>query len=150
MGWISGRPGGRAAQRATARLAASRPLRLEPLEERIALTTLPAGFAETTLEGGLTNPTSMAIAPDGRIFVTEQGGSVRVISRDGDLLPSAFLTLSVNSTGERGLLGLAFDPNFTTNQFVYVYYTTSAAPIHNRVSRFTATFEPRKPLRHEP
>ena len=45
----------------------------------------------------------------------------------------------MNSSGERGLLGVAFDPNFATNNFVYVYYTTSASPIHNRVSRFTAS-----------
>jgi hypothetical protein len=44
----------------------------------------------------------------------------------------------VNASGERGLLGVTFDPDFATNQFVYVYYTTSTAPIHNRISRFTA------------
>jgi glucose/arabinose dehydrogenase len=47
--------------------------------------------------------------------------------------------LSVTSTGERGLLGVAFDPNFSANQFVYLYYTTSTSPIHNRISRFTAS-----------
>src|SRR5262249_23598462 len=41
--------------------------------------------------------------------------------------------------GERGLLGVAFDPDFASNQFVYVYYTTSTSPAHNRVSRFTAS-----------
>ena len=49
-----------------------------------------------------------------------------------------FHTLSVNNSGERGLLGVAFDPGFATNHFLYVYYTTSSAPIHNRVSRLTA------------
>src|SRR5262249_29149952 len=58
--------------------------------------------------------------------------------KNGVLLATPFVTLSVNSLGERGLVGVAFDPNFAINQFVYVYYTTSAAPIHNRVSRFTA------------
>jgi glucose/arabinose dehydrogenase len=57
---------------------ARRPAVVE-LEQRIALTVLPAGFVEDTLAGGLTQPTSMALAPDGRIFVTEQTGSVRVI-----------------------------------------------------------------------
>jgi glucose/arabinose dehydrogenase len=79
----------------------------------------------------------MAVAPDGRVFVAQQGGALRVV-RNGALLSQPFLTVSVNSSGERGLLGIAFDPNFATNNFVYVYYTTSAAPIHNRVSRFTA------------
>jgi glucose/arabinose dehydrogenase len=79
----------------------------------------------------------MAFAPDGRLFVTLQGGQLRVI-KNGALLPTPFMTLSVNSIGERGLLGVAFDPNFATNQFVYVFYTTASSPIHNRISRFRA------------
>jgi glucose/arabinose dehydrogenase len=86
----------------------------------------------------MANPTAMAIAPDGRIFVCQQTGELRVI-RDSTLLPTPFLTLSVDSAGERGLLGVAVDPNFAVNQYVYVYYTTAEAPIHNRVSRFTAS-----------
>jgi glucose/arabinose dehydrogenase len=100
--------------------------------------TLPSGFAETRVATGLANPTAMAIAPDGRIFVTQQGGALRVV-KNGALLAQPFLTVSVSSSGERGLLGVAFDPNFASNNFVYVYYTTSVAPIHNRVSRFTAS-----------
>jgi len=100
--------------------------------------TLPAGFAETRVATGLASPTAMAIAPDGRIFVTQQGGALRVV-KNGALLSQPFLTVSVNSSGERGLLGVAFDPNFASNSFVYVYYTTSGSPIHNRVSRFTAS-----------
>jgi glucose/arabinose dehydrogenase len=99
--------------------------------------TLPAGFTETQVVTGLDAPTAMAFAPDGRLFVAEQGGRLRVI-KDGALLSTPFLTVSVNSEGERGLLGVAFDPGFTFNKFVYVYYTTAASPIHNRVSRFTA------------
>jgi glucose/arabinose dehydrogenase len=79
----------------------------------------------------------MEIAPDGRIFVCQQGGSLRVI-KDGALLSTPFLTLSVDADGERGLLGVAFDPNFASNNFVYVYYTVLSNPRHNRVSRFTA------------
>src|SRR5690242_11363257 len=79
----------------------------------------------------------MEIAPDGRIFVCEQGGRLRVI-KNGALLPDPFLTLNVDSNGERGLLGVAFDPNFAANNFVYVYYTVPIEPRHNRVSRFTA------------
>ena len=99
--------------------------------------TLPPGFTETLVAGGLVRPTAMAIAPDGRIFVCEQDGRLRVI-RDGVLLDDPFHTLNVNSSGERGLLGVALDPNFASNHFLYVYYTTSSAPIHNRVSRLTA------------
>jgi len=100
--------------------------------------TLPAGFAETRIATGLASPTAMAFAPDGRLFVAQQGGALRVI-KNGALLTQPFLTVSVNSSGERGLLGVAFDPNFASNGFVYVYYTTSTAPIHNRLSRFTAS-----------
>ena len=100
--------------------------------------TLPSGFAETPLGGGqLTRATAMEIAPDGRIFVCLQDGVVRVI-KNGILLPTPFVSLSVNAVGERGLLGIAFDPNFATNQFVYLYYTATTPAIHNRVSRFTA------------
>ena len=100
--------------------------------------TLPTGFAETRVATGMPSPTAMAVAPDGRIFVAQQGGALRVV-KNGALLAQPFLTVSVNASGERGLLGVAFDPNFATNNFVYVYYTTSSAPIHNRVSRFTAS-----------
>jgi glucose/arabinose dehydrogenase len=53
-------------------------------------------------------------------------------------LSTPFLTVTVSSTGERGLLGVAFDPDFAVNQYVYVYYTATTPAIHNRVSRFTA------------
>lgn len=80
----------------------------------------------------------MEIAPDGRIFVCEQGGRLRVI-KNGALLATPFLTVNVDSSGERGLLGIAFDPSFgVLNNFVYVYYTVPSSPRHNRVSRFTA------------
>ena len=106
------------------------------LSSVVQAATLPAGFTETTI-GGISRPTAMEIAPDGRIFVCEQGGQLRVI-KNGALLPTPFLTLTVDSAGERGLLGVAFDPAFATNNFVYVYYTVPIEPRHNRVSRFTA------------
>jgi len=99
--------------------------------------TLPAGFAETIVATGLANPTAMEFAPDGRLFVTEQGGRLRVIKNDV-LLATPFVTLTVNASGERGLLGVTFDPNFATNHFVYVYYTATTPIVHNRISRFTA------------
>jgi glucose/arabinose dehydrogenase len=99
--------------------------------------TLPSGFTESLVASGLASPTAMQFAPDGRLFVAEQGGRLRVI-KDGALLPTPFLTLTVSSSGERGLLGVAFDPNFAVNRFVYVYYTATTAAVHNRISRFTA------------
>ncbi|MEY2501167.1 MAG: hypothetical protein QOI07_1501 [Verrucomicrobiota bacterium] len=105
---------------------------------QVRAATLPAGFSETQFGSNVgTSPTAMAFAPDGRLFVCLQGGQVRVI-KNGTLLAVPFVSLSVNSVGERGLLGVAFDPNFSLNQFVYLYYTTSTSPIHNRISRFTA------------
>jgi glucose/arabinose dehydrogenase len=99
--------------------------------------TLPAGFTEQLVAGNLSSPTAMQIAPDGRIFICLQGGQLRVV-KNGALLPAPFLTVTVSSAGERGLLGVAFDPDFATNQYVYVYYTATTPTIHNRVSRFTA------------
>ena len=99
--------------------------------------TLPSGFAETRV-AGIANPTAMTVAPDGRVFVAQQTGALRVI-KGGALLTQPFLTVSVNSSGERGLLGIAFDPDFASNNHLYVYYTTSSSPVHNRVSRFTAS-----------
>src|ERR1043165_8009198 len=99
--------------------------------------TVPSGFTDTLVAGGLVDPTAMALAPAGRIFVCQQGGALRVI-KNGALLPAPFLTVTVDSSGERGLLGVAFDPNFVSNQLVYIYYTATTPTIHNRISRFTA------------
>jgi glucose/arabinose dehydrogenase len=116
--------------------ARSRPA-IECLEQRWLPTTLPTGFAETIVSSGLSSPTAMAQAPDGRIFVCEQGGRLRVIEGN-QLLTAPFISLNVDSTGERGLLGVAFDPDFQSNNYVYVYYTVPGSPAHNQVSRLTA------------
>jgi glucose/arabinose dehydrogenase len=100
--------------------------------------TVPQGFTDSLVAAGLSNPTAMALAPDGRIFVCQQNGVLRVI-KNGALLSTPFLTVTVDSSGERGLLGIAFDPNFVSNQLVYVYYTATTPTIHNRISRFTAS-----------
>ena len=97
--------------------------------------TLPAGFSQVFM-GNVTSPTAMAFAPDGRLFILEQAGTVRIF-KNGAVLAQPFVTLSVNSSGERGLLGIAFDPSFSTNNFIYLYYTLSSAA-NNRISRFTA------------
>jgi glucose/arabinose dehydrogenase len=100
--------------------------------------TLPAGFIDIVVASGFTNVSSMAIAPDGRIFVCQQNGRVRVI-KNGAVLPSSFVSLGVNTANERGLVGIAIDPGFETNNFIYLHYTTNAgAQVVQRVSRFTA------------
>jgi glucose/arabinose dehydrogenase len=100
-------------------------------------TALPSGFGESTVVSGIWEATAMQFAPDGRLFVAGQGGFIQIV-KNGSLLSTPFISLSVNSEGERGLLGLAFDPNFTSNNYIYLYYTTSSSPLRNRVSRFTA------------
>ena len=77
----------------------------------LAVPTPPPGFIDTLVASSLEQGTAMAFDPSGRLFVTLQGGSVRVI-RDGQLLPTPFVTLSVDSANERGLLGITFDPSF--------------------------------------
>lgn len=97
---------------------------------------LPPGFTDTLVLSHLESPTVMEIAPDGRLFVAEKRGRVRVIV-DGILQPQPFLTLPVSDLNERGLVGLTLDPDFETNHFVYVYYTATYPIVHNRLSRFT-------------
>jgi glucose/arabinose dehydrogenase len=109
-----------------------------PAHHGRAATGLPAGFQDVLFVNGLSySSTAMEFAPDGRLFVAYQSGQLRVV-KNGTLLPTPFVSLSVNSSGERGLLGIAFDPNFATNRYVYVYYTATTPAIHNRISRFTA------------
>ncbi len=103
----------------------------------VAATELPTGFTDTEWVSGISRPYQMEFAPDGRLFVSQQGGRLRVI-KNGVLLATSFLTVSVDSRGDRGLIGIAFDPAFSTNHFVYVYYTAPLPVPHNRVSRFTA------------
>ena len=117
---------------------------IEGLESRVLLATVPAGFADTNnWVGGLGSiGTAMAFAPDGRLFVCQQDGRLRVVKTTpqatGQLLSTPFLTRSVDSSGERGLLGIAFDPGFLSNGYVYIYYTVPGTGVHNRVSRVRA------------
>jgi glucose/arabinose dehydrogenase len=99
-------------------------------------------FSLLQVASGLSFPTAMATAPDGRIFVTElMTGKIRVVTPTATppwLVQSApFATLPVVTGNEKGLLGIAVDPNFSQNRFVYAFYT-AAGPV-NRVVRFTAT-----------
>lgn len=101
--------------------------------------TPPSGtFQAVKVAGGLSSPTAMAFAPDGRLFVSEQGGTLRVI-KNGALLATPFHAFTVDASGERGLLGVAFDPAFGANGFLYCYHTVGGSPAHNRVSRLHAS-----------
>jgi glucose/arabinose dehydrogenase len=98
----------------------------------------PGGFPVTTVTArdgtafgvqviatGLEIPWSLAFAPDGRLFITERPGRVRIFA-NGQLLPDPALVLTdVYTTGESGVLGLALHPDFATNHFVYLTYTAN-------------------------
>lgn len=90
-----------------------------------------------TVASNLEIPWSIAFTPDGRIFLTERVGNVRVIE-NGKLLKEPAARINVARTGETGLLGIALDPDFANNRYVYLYYTYSELfSVYNRVSRFT-------------
>ena len=103
---------------------------------------LPNGFTYEVLVqpgSGLNDATAMAFAPDGRLFLTEKvTGHIRVF-RDGVLQAAPWATIAVTSGvswSEQGLLGIAIDPDFLVNRFVYVYYTdTDSTGTQNRIAR---------------
>jgi putative heme-binding domain-containing protein len=98
--------------------------------------SLPPGFEWQTIATGLTGTVALAAAPDGRVFVCEQTGTLRVI-KDDHLLPEPCLTLPVDSQWERGLIGVTIDPQFDVNHHIYVVYVAREPYPHHRVSRFT-------------
>lgn len=98
---------------------------------------LPEGFSIRSVATGLTGCTALETTADGRIFVCEQTGSLRVI-KGGKLLATPFVTVPVDSTWERGLIGVTVDPDFLRTPYVYVCYVAKEPFPHHRVSRFTA------------
>lgn len=97
--------------------------------------TLPQGFSKNeSWVSGLNSATAFTQAPDGRFFVAEQGGAVRVV-KNGALLAGAAHQLSVDATGERGLIGLTVAPDFASSGRLYVHYTSPQGGAHNRISR---------------
>jgi putative heme-binding domain-containing protein len=98
---------------------------------------LPPGFARECVAKGITGATAMETAPDGRVFICEQTGALRVV-KDNVLLPEPFVTIEVDSTWERGLIGVALDPRFARNGYVYVCSVFPTPHPHHRISRFTA------------
>jgi glucose/arabinose dehydrogenase len=100
--------------------------------------SLPPGFTQSLVVDGLNDPITMEFAPDGRLFVVEKSGWVRVV-QNGELLAAPFLDLDVDTFSDRGLLGLSLDPSFAENGYIYVFYSRPGRPGRNRVSRFTAS-----------
>ncbi|MGD8375397.1 MAG: DUF2341 domain-containing protein, partial [Acidobacteriota bacterium] len=98
---------------------------------RVPAATLPEGFQEEVVFTGLTAPTNVEFAPDGRIFVAEKSGLVKVFDGLSDPAPDvlADLRVQVHDFWDRGLLGLAVDPNFPASPYVYVLYTYNFDPL---------------------
>ena len=114
------------------------------LAESLPNTESPAGFSLTKIVDGLNVPTSAKFSPDGRIFVAEKGGVVKVI-KNGQVLAEPFYVVpNVNDYVDRGLLGLTLDPDFSLNGYVYLLYTYDnnpsdiAGPKTGRLLRVTA------------
>ncbi|MGH2797258.1 MAG: LamG-like jellyroll fold domain-containing protein, partial [Thermoleophilaceae bacterium] len=90
--------------------------------------TLPTGFQESVVFDGLTNPMVIRFAPDGRVFVGEKSGLIKVFGSLSDTSPTIFADLRTNvyNFWDRGLLGLALDPQFPADPYVYVLYAFDA------------------------
>ncbi len=113
---------------------------------------LPAGFVETLIATDL-NPNTMTFAPDGRLILCEKNGLLRMVTDDKMLKkPLLDITDRVDSWNERGLQSVCFDPEFSSNGWIYLYYTHNRDPrdsthqsSNNRVSRFTLKGETADP-----
>ncbi len=96
----------------------------------------PLNFQTTQIIGsGLNGPSGFEIAPDGRIFILERSGKVKIF-KNGTLLDTPFADLPSVDSGDRGLIGIAFDPDYDTNHYVYFYYT--GLDLLNKLVRFNA------------
>jgi len=103
------------------------------------------GFTQTvglqSFATGFTSPVEITHpVNDTRLFVVQQGGIIKIVNSDGTVNATPFLTLTsatISSGGERGLLGLAFHPNFATNGYFYVNYTNTAG--NTVIARYTVS-----------
>ena len=105
--------------------------------------TLPAGFEERTVMSGLSLPTAVTWAPDGRMFVAEKDGYVRVLNPDGTSTQVLDIFEHVRSEADRGLVGMTTDSDFANNHWLYLLYAydpvppPSGAPRTSRLTRVT-------------
>ena len=100
--------------------------------------TLPAGFSESIVLSGLTEPTAIRFSPDGRVFVAEKSGLIKVFANLSATTPTVFhdLRTNVHNFWDRGLMGLELHPNFPTVPSVYVLYTYNKDPNNSQVPRW--------------
>src|SRR5262245_38905244 len=94
------------------------------LAAELSAQTLPPAFRDKVVFSGLTMPTAMAFSPDGRVFVAEKSGIIKVYASLSATTPTVFADLRtrVYNYWDRGLLGLALHPNFPTTPSVYILY----------------------------
>ncbi|MEU7800886.1 ThuA domain-containing protein [Micromonospora arborensis] len=99
--------------------------------------TVWSNFEKRTLDDNTVDPMAMAVAPDGRVFYAQRGGQLKIFKPSTNSTVTAG-TLSVYTGGEDGLTGMALDPNFATNGYVYLYHSPASSSTDvNRVSRYT-------------
>ena len=100
--------------------------------------TLPAGFSESIVFSGLERPTAVRFSPDGRVFVAEKSGLIKVFATLSATSPTIFhdLRTNVHYYWDRGLMGLELHPNFPTIPSVYVLYTYNKDPNNAQVPRW--------------
>ena len=94
-------------------------------------TTLPSGFSDVTVFTGFTEPSKVQFAADGRVFVAEKGGLIKVFSSLSATTPTIYADLrsEVDDYWDRGLLGFALSPNFLTDHTFYVQYAYDHNPV---------------------
>ena len=105
-----------------------------------ARATLPAQFSEVTIASTFNLATHMVVAPDGRLFVCESTGVVRLVKNDA-LLPTPFATIPaarIEADGSRGLMGIALSPSFASDRYMYLAFT-GKSPLANRIVRIRAS-----------
>ncbi|MGW3897249.1 ThuA domain-containing protein [Micromonospora profundi] len=101
--------------------------------------TVWGNFEKRTLDDNTVDPMAMAVAPDGRVIYVQRGGQVKIFKPSTNSTVTAG-TLSVYTGGEDGLTGMALDPNFASNGYVYLYHSPASSSTDvNRVSRYTLT-----------
>jgi glucose/arabinose dehydrogenase len=98
-----------------------------------------SSIAATRVASGLPGALFATAAPGdaGRLFIVQQSGAIKIVDLNtGQVLATPFLNVAVDSSGERGLLGLAFDPDYANNGFFYIYRTVPGSPAHNEIERY--------------
>ncbi|MEW2431512.1 ThuA domain-containing protein [Micromonospora sp. NPDC047644] len=97
-----------------------------------------SNFEKVTLDSNTSNPMELDIAPDGRVFYIERDGRVQIVKPDTGNTVTA-VDLDVFTGNEDGLIGIRLDPDFATNNWVYLYYAPNDGVTRNLLSRFTVT-----------